>query len=708
MLSLAGAVPLMPSAQEPPPAAAPAPGVQGPSVDIAWYGENQGLPEVEALKRPVLDAGSKAFKAWTLPMGNAIYSLSGQAAYFRVNGAIRGIYFLGDGEWTYTSSDPVEFPAIRYSLKRHSFVKPKLSGQKLSFQEKIREGIFWFAGGEVPQIPGVESGSLAGTFTARLKECIDQDQSSFLHDLALRILKGTDKPYFRAQVASLRRNWIHVVDPLDWETLSLGITRKGVWSYLRPTVLISRQSSEWSHRVPKPPRFVLTDVDLDLVTEKGTQARLKVTETLVPRVEGLTALDLKLRSRMRGLDLFGKEIIQRTRVTSVRDSQGKSVSFDHSSEGILVALPGLKPNTPVTLSFELEGDLLPYLYYENAWEGWTLGSGAWFPMPLDDAGRVYTVHAQVRAPKKFNLMMGGETLKRVQEGETSLLETRLNRPVRDFLISAKRLSVHEEKSGKTLLRTFGYGQEADNPRLRERTQAVLEFYERLLGPYPFPELNTVVGGSEGSLAPAIITVGAPAQLATENNISAGGYGGSIQFDIVTVEHTSLGLYSIEEIARAVGHQYWAQVVKPWSPEDSWIPEAFSQYCAALSVRRNTEQGRRDFELAMDEHYRQAGLLQEPLSLALAYRVVPEDGDHVESRWQSYLVRSRGACLLHRLNQEIGDEAFVEFLRTTAAMASFQPLTTSQLPVILKAVTGKDLSALFEAHFWDTQMPKRAK
>ncbi|MGC3978039.1 MAG: hypothetical protein QM751_07265, partial [Paludibacteraceae bacterium] len=67
----------------------------------------------------------------------------------------------------------------------------------------------------------------------------------------------------------------------------------------------------------------------------------------------------------------------------------------------LVAVPGLKANTPITLSFELEGDLLPYRYYDNAWEGWTPGSGAWFPMPLDDAGRVYTVHAQVRAPKNF-------------------------------------------------------------------------------------------------------------------------------------------------------------------------------------------------------------------------------------------------------------------------------------------------------------------
>ncbi|MGC3978037.1 MAG: hypothetical protein QM751_07255 [Paludibacteraceae bacterium] len=110
---------------------------------------------------------------------------------------------------------------------------------------------------------------------------------------------------------------------------------------------------------------------------------------------------------------------------------------------------------------------------------------------------------------------------------------------------------------------------------------------------------------------------------------------------------------------------------------------------------------------MDEQYRQASLLQEPLSLALTHRVVPADQDHVERRWQEYLVRSRGECLLHRLNQELGDEAFAEFLRTTLAMASFQPLTTSQLPVILKVVTGKDHTPLFEAHFGGTQMPKRA-
>jgi len=676
-----------------------------PKVDAAWFGENQNLPALEALKRPVLEGGSRSFKGWTFSQGHATYTLSGRAAYFKTDGVIRGFYFQGDGEVVYTSSDPVEFPAMRYALKRHSFVKPQVAGDALRLQERVYEGLFWFAGVAVPQIPGSEAEGLFGPFTSRLREDIDQDQNAFLQDLSLRVLKTTDRPYFRAQLTGARRTWVQAVDPLDWETLSVGLSRSRDWGYQRPLVLVSRQSPEWSHKVPKPPRFVLTQVALDLEVDQGTQARLKVTETIVPRLDGLTALDLKLRNRMRGLDLLGKEIVQRIRVKSVKDQLGNPVAFDHAYDGLLVALPGLKKNVPVTLTFELEGDLLPYRYFGNSWEGWTLASGAWFPMPLDDAARVYTVKARVRVPKKFNVLMGGETTRRL-EGERALVEASLDRPVRDFSIVAKMLTMHEEKRGKVMLRTLGYGLEADNPRLRDRTAAVLEFYERLLGPYPFPELNTILGGSEGSLSPGIISVGSQAQLATEDNINAGGLGGSISFDITSVERATQGIYSIEEIAKAVGHQYWGQVVKPWHLEDAWIPEAFSQYCAALAVRRNTDQGQGDFGLAMEEQYRQAALLPEALPMALTYRVVPVDEDAIEARWQGYLATSRGACLLHRLNQEVGDEAFAEFMRTCLSMASFQPLTTSQMPMILQAVTGKDQGALFDQYFWGTAMPVR--
>jgi len=681
LVSLAWAFPFSLSAETQAPPPNPIQESKKPNADIAWYGENQGLPEVEALKRPVLEIKSKAFKTWNFPVGSAVYTLTGQAAYIRVSGTIRGFYFRGDGEWSYASSDPQEFSAIRYILKRHSFVKPQPRDSKLAIQEKVHEALFWFAGGETPQIPGQDSEDLTKAFTVRLEEFIDQDQNAFLHDLALRVLGGTNKPYARIQLSCPHRNWVHVLDGLDRETLSVGFIRKGAWGYLRPLVLVSSQSSQWSNQAPKPPDVLLKHVDLELAAGTGTLARLRVTETLESRREGMKVMALRLRSRMRGSDWSGKEIIQRTRVTAVRDAQGRAVPFDHSSDGLLIAPPGLKANEPVVLTFEIEGDLLSSRASSKSSEGWTLGGWAWFPEPLDDAGHRYTVHALVQASKKFNLIMGGKTLRRIQDDEKSLLETQVERPVHGFPIAATQLACHEDRSGKVLLRTYGKGPEADNPNLRARLQSLLAFYEQLLGPFPFPELNIIIGGSGGNLAPGIITVGPSNQLAS---------------------------YPIEWMAKAIAQQYWNQIVMPWTAEDDWIPGAFSRYCGTLALRSNSEQGRKVFENLLDDLYTDAKLPAEELSIAMASRVVSEDKDPLEILWSSHLAHARGACLVHWMNREIGDSSFVGFMRKLLTASSSQPLTTSQLQMGLKAVTGKDYAEFFKLHFWGPQTPQRLK
>jgi len=109
---------------------------------------------------------------------------------------------------------------------------------------------------------------------------------------------------------------------------------------------------------------------------------------------------------------------------------------------------------------------------------------------------------------------------------------------------------------------------------------------------------------------------------------------------------------------------------------------------------------------MDEAFIRAEKVHDLATLPTAYRLVPKDDDTIGAKHQGDLLLSKGSCLLYQLHQEMGDEAFASFLQNYLSLASFQPATTSQIPVILKQITGKDYAPFFEQYYWGTALPTR--
>ena len=474
--------------------------------------------ELASLNTPSLAPAAVEVKDWSFTQGHCVYNLKGRVAKLSFNGTPCGFYFKGEGRFRYTTTNKMEFPVATYNLKENTFVKPDVTPDSLAVGDALEEGIFLFSPGTQPEPTGTAATLAEADFRAQWNYFQGVEERPFLHKLMLRLLGSTPKPYSHIQLKTATRPWTHTVDGLDSEDLDVLHFRSWDWGILSPWTRISRQPIGWTYRAPKTPRFVLTDVDLELVASTGTAAHLKVRETYLPLVDGLQALDLDFNTRLQGRNVGGIDKIQRIILRQVTDAAGHPLAFDHANQGVLVVIPDMKAQTPVTLTFEIEGD--PLVKDEPA-TYWLLGTWAWFPMPNEFTGQAYTMHATVKSPKSVVPVMGGTTIRRVKEGDMNVLETRFDKPVQFFSILGGPFVLKEEVQNGITYRVAGYATlGVGGEKLLKVAPGIVSYYENVFGPFPFKELNLVemqyVGG--GQAPPGLALLGTEAFNPTSNII----------------------------------------------------------------------------------------------------------------------------------------------------------------------------------------------
>ena len=69
-----------------------------------------------------------------------------------------------------------------------------------------------------------------------------------------------------------------------------------------------------------------------------------------------------------------------------------------------------------------------------------------------------------------------------------------------------------------------------------------------------------------------------------------------------------------------------------------------------------------------------------------------------------LMYSKGAYVLYKLHEEIGDTAFFSFLRNFQAMKEFKYATTAEMAPLIQRLTKKDYTEFFDKYYWGTEMP----
>lgn len=654
----------------------------------AAHSETSFSETIKDFSSLTLQGSSRPVQGMRLSAGHVAIDLSsGTIAPVVAGREVVGVYFVGTGTIEYTTEDPVELPIVVYNVKKNTGLKTLAQGKGLVIRDGFTE-ILWLAVGTA--IPTLSSETaqtdLERSFDEHMQKFGRIQASPLAHRFAARRLNGETEPFVRAELAGGEEDLLYTLDGLDGKAESLFALRKSeaLPDRLYPVVLSSQPFGS-DRRVPLVPRFLLTDVDLTLTASDGKDVSLSVTETFAG-VRGRTSVLL--------LDLydttFGRNVLdrRRLRVKGVFDEAGASVPFDHAKDELAVGLrTPLVPGVTAKLRFELEGDIL---YRPEGDRYWQLGTEPWFPQPVL-GGQYYAVHATVRVKKPFVPLVPGTTVRRAEEGEWNLLETRVKRPVQFMVVLAGKYAFEEDTKDGVTVRVASYAMKNTRAirKLMNLSQKIIAYYEPFLGPFPFEEFNIIEINDFGwgQAPPGVMFITSEA------------------FNPIGDAVNQLYSKGINErFAHEIAHQYWGHVVKTPSDEEEWLAESFAEMCAGLVIR--DLRGKSDFDGLTATWKSRAKEATETAPIPLANRIHNHADPAMAWTYRTYLLYSKGPWLLNCIRGEIGDQAFLVFLRSCQATLEWKFGTTGTVEKVLEAVTRKDWKPFFDADYWGTGLPEK--
>ena len=205
----------------------------------------------------------------------------------------------------------------------------------------------------------------------------------------------------------------------------------------------------------------------------------------------------------------------------------------------------------------------------------------------------------------------------------------------------------------------------------ERTPAILDTLEAMLGPLPYGRFATVevplvYAGMENAAAPFFQT-----QLYGEAS-------GALE----------------EVMVHEAVHQWWGNDVVPADWRHLWLAEGPATYLTAVLYERL------DGRTAFREQLVRMALLSRDDARR---RLVPDALASPEAML-SGTVYQKGGSFLHILRLTVGDAAFFAALRATLVAYDDAPLATASFQAELEEASGVDLDALFETWAYSTNLP----
>ncbi len=607
---------------------------------------------------------------------------SGDAAPVIVGGETAGIFFRGTGSLVYESVDRLERAVALFNLEKATKLSGKEIDHGLRIEAPVEQVLIWCTPDKLPEL-AQGSGDAVRQHFEKHRAWFTQD---WLEPPSLLFAKprieGSSETLVRAELVTGDDKLVYLFDPVHRrsETLYNLIKRKVATESLRP-IILSDQPIGYDRRDFQNPDVILSDLTYELTASDGKDARIAVTETLIPigRPQKVLRLYQYSTNYYRGYRHF--------HVKSVRDDSGKQLPYFHKYDNLIVELSeAAAPEQPLKLHFEIEGD---FLIRPSGFSYWRLGLGPWYPVP-DMHGRYFTVHSTVRVEKPFIPLAPGKTLSRREEGDYNVLVTQIDKPVFGTVVLAGKYQFEEEtKNGVTVrIATYAGKRKGAIKDLMNLTFKIIGFYEPWLGPFPFPEYNVIelksFGFGQGPPATMYITQEA--------------------FDARSDDLNKLFSQGINHrIAHEIAHQYWGHVVKAASGEDAWIHESFADYSSAFVVKRL--RGKVGFEAMVADWKSDARKAHEISSIPLASRIMNPAERNLNGIRRSYLVYDKGAYLLATLHEQLGDDMFFSFLRSAQGNFAWRFVTTKNLIALLEHMTQQDFDPFFERYYWGTDMPE---
>ncbi len=444
-----------------------------------------------------------------------------------------------------------------------------------------------------------------------------------------------------------------------------------------PAVIAEEPLNRDRRQMPTTPA-VITSLDFSL-TADDAHAAITAKETIVPSTSGQRTVWFALLDHVRD----SRGVVHALVVRSVKGTDGSALPFVMQKGALLVGLPApTATGTPINLTFSADGDILLRPSADNFW----LLRSRWYPS-FDLAGDAFTVHGIVKVKSPFMPFAGGHTVSRRVEGDYNVLEMTVDKPVSFLAIAAGKYAFEEEKRKGLTIRTASYGMK--NARAIKQLTALafdmIGYYEYFLGPFPFDELTIVEVNDYGwgQAPPGLVLITSEAFQPLIGLIS---------------QLFSEGIN--ERIAHEIAHQYWGYAVKMPSFEEQWLEESFAEYSAAVLLKKF--QGEGIYKRLVSHWKGDANFAANAAPIPLANRIVnPNNADWTRVR----LLYSKGPYLLAAVNKDIGDEAFLTFLKSYQKNFRWKFGATKDVSGLLTFMTKKDYKPFFETYYWGTAIPE---
>ena len=292
------------------------------------------------------------------------------------------------------------------------------------------------------------------------------------------------------------------------------------------------------------------------------------------------------------------------------------------------------------------------------------GARAWFPCndhPRDKATYTFTL----TVPGDLSAVANGEPEPPIDNGDgTRTFVWRMNYPMATYLavIAVGDYRVVEETGpGDIHLRHYYFANQSE-AAVRQTfavTGDAIAFYEQVFGPYPFDGYGHVLT-RQGD-------VGMETQTMTIMPMMLGDGGPG----------------AVRIIVHELAHQWFGNLVSPYSWADIWLNEGFATYAEILWSEFTGGQEAMADNLGFNE-----------FDVFIGGEFAPVGAPAVTDLFGTNSYK-KGGWVVHMLRREIGDEAFLATLRAYLERFGGGNATTRDLWDVAEAVSGQDLDAFFE-------------
>jgi hypothetical protein len=416
--------------------------------------------------------------------------------------------------------------------------------------------------------------------------------------------------------------------------------------------------------------------------------------TPVPLKYEYTSGDIEFTSHgvLRGTTVAQLEVTATSPVTTAR------FDFDSDVNLLSVAAPGyqvaskrlrdtltltftpvLPPGGKVPLTFAYEGGP-DYIYNEFV----KVGPGSLYPLLISPFGDLSAnlgrVVLKITTPGGYNIAGTGKLISR--DGNTSTWDSEVPVPWVALAGGQKHTVRDRTVAGVQMEFYVPPGEDRNLDKLADFAGRSVDYYSKLLYPFPYSQLRTVslliVGGG----------IGYPAFLLIDDRAFRNTYSGDLNRDS----------HLFQLMAHEILHSYVPSQTVPKGNGFIWLSEGFAEYLSLMAVQAvmGPEAFKRELQEERNLYASVVATTTEPALGAITFT-----NYHGAARRSIY---AKGSLVLHMLRGVLGDEVFRKGLAAYFAAFRGKAARVSDFQEVMEQASGQTLDWFFSEWIQERVLP----